>query len=128
MATGWWPMVGLHALGAFADRLGLGDALSAAVPPTGERLPVHDRGKVLCHTMLRLAGGGECCADVETLRRTAGEQIDGSGLAPGADRCPRSRAPERAAQSCEPASKVPVRGTACASGPSGPTPTVERQV
>jgi hypothetical protein len=60
--------VGLHALGAFADRLGLGDALSAAVPPAGERLAVHDRGKVLCHTMLMLAGGGECCADVEALR------------------------------------------------------------
>jgi hypothetical protein len=60
--------VGLHALGAFADRLGLGDALSAAVPPAGERLPVHDRGKVLTHTMLMLAGGGECCADVEALR------------------------------------------------------------
>jgi len=60
--------VGLHALGAFADRLALGDALSAAVPPAGERLPVHDRGKVLCHTMLMLAGGGECCADVEALR------------------------------------------------------------
>lgn len=60
--------VGLHALGAFADRLGLGDALSAAVPPAGERLPVHDRGKVLTHAMLMLAGGGECCADVEALR------------------------------------------------------------
>ena len=60
--------VGLHALGAFADRLGVGDALSVAVPPAGERLPVHDRGKVLTHTMLMLAGGGECCADVEALR------------------------------------------------------------
>lgn len=60
--------VGLHALGAFADRLGLSDALSAAVPPPGERLAVHDRGKVLCHTMLMLAGGGECCADIEALR------------------------------------------------------------
>jgi hypothetical protein len=60
--------VGLHVLGAFADRLGLGDALSAAVPPAGERLPVHDRGKVLTHAMLLLAGGGECCADVEALR------------------------------------------------------------
>ena len=35
--------VGLHALGAFADRLGLGDSLSARIPVTGERLPVHDR-------------------------------------------------------------------------------------
>jgi len=39
--------VGLHALGAFADRLGLGDALSARIPPRGERLPLHDRGKVM---------------------------------------------------------------------------------
>ena len=29
--------VGLHALGAFADRLGLGDSLSAAIPVSGER-------------------------------------------------------------------------------------------
>ena len=37
--------VGLHALGVFADRLGLGDALSAAMPPAGERLSVHDQGQ-----------------------------------------------------------------------------------
>lgn len=55
--------VGLHALGCFADRLGLGDSLSARIPPTGERLPVHDRGKVLVHTDLMLAGGGESCED-----------------------------------------------------------------
>ena len=60
--------VGLHALGCFADRLGLGDALSSRIPPTGERLPVHDRGKVLVHTALMLAGGGESCADIEHLR------------------------------------------------------------
>jgi len=60
--------VGLHALGAFADRLGLGDALSARVPLMGERLPVHDRGKVLVQAMLMLAGGGEACADIEALR------------------------------------------------------------
>jgi hypothetical protein len=60
--------VGLHALGAFADRLGLGDALSARIPPAGERLPVHDRGKVLVQAMLMLAGGGESCADIEALR------------------------------------------------------------
>jgi hypothetical protein len=41
--------VGLHALGTFADRVGLGDALSARILPAGERLPVHDRGKVLVH-------------------------------------------------------------------------------
>jgi len=60
--------VGLHALGAFADRLGLGDTLSPAVLPAGERLPVHDRGKVLVQAMLMAAGGGECCADIEHLR------------------------------------------------------------
>jgi len=30
--------VGLHALGAFADRLGLGGALSSRIPRPGERL------------------------------------------------------------------------------------------
>ena len=63
--------VGLHALGCFADRLGLGDALSARIAPRGERLPLHDRGKVLVHTMVMLAGGGESCADIEHLRTQA---------------------------------------------------------
>jgi hypothetical protein len=66
--TGVVAHVGLHALGAFADRLGLGDALSERVPWTGERAPVHDRGKVLCQAMLMLAGGGEACTDIEALR------------------------------------------------------------
>ena len=60
--------VGLHALGAFADRLGLGDSLSSRIPVTGERLPLHDRGKVLVQTMLMMAGGGEACTDIEHLR------------------------------------------------------------
>ena len=60
--------VGLHALGAFADRLGLGDSLSARIPISGERLPLHDRGKVLVQAMLMLTGGGEACADIERLR------------------------------------------------------------
>jgi len=62
---------GLHALGAFADRLGLGDSLSARIPVSGERLPLHDRGKVLVQAMLMLAGGGEACADIEHLRSQA---------------------------------------------------------
>jgi hypothetical protein len=66
--TGVVGHVGLHALGCFADRLGLGDSVSAGIPSTGERLPVHDRGKVLVHTALMLAGGGESCADIEHLR------------------------------------------------------------
>ncbi len=60
--------VGLHLLGRFADALGLGAALSARIVPTGERFPFHDRGKVLVHAMLTLAGGGDACSDVEVLR------------------------------------------------------------
>jgi len=63
--------VGLHALGAFTDRLGLGDFLSARIPAKGERLPLHDRGKVLTQATLMLAGGGEACADIEKLRAQA---------------------------------------------------------
>ncbi len=63
--------VGLHALGTFADRLGLGYALSVRFPATGERAPVHDRGKVLTQAMLMLAGGGEACSDIEHLRAQA---------------------------------------------------------
>lgn len=59
--------VGLHALGAFADRLGVGEALSAAVGWKGPGVPVHDRGRVLVQAMLMLAGGGESCADIEFL-------------------------------------------------------------
>lgn len=58
---------GLHALGRFADRIGLGAAMSAAVPWTGERAPLHDRGKVLTHAALMLAAGGEACTDIEFL-------------------------------------------------------------
>lgn len=60
--------VGLHALGTFADRMSLGDLLSEQIPATGERFPLHDRGKVLVHAMLMLAGGGEACSDIEHLR------------------------------------------------------------
>ena len=66
--TGVVAHLGLHALGSLADRLGLGDSLSARIPVTGERLPIHDRGKVLVQVALMLAGGGESCADIEHLR------------------------------------------------------------
>ena len=65
--TGVVAHVGLHALGAFADRIGLGTALSGAVTYRGRVTPVHDRGKVLVQTALTLAGGGETCCDVEHL-------------------------------------------------------------
>ena len=58
--------VGLHALGSLADRLGLGESLSARVPQP--RFRFHDRGKVLTQAMLMLTGGGEACSDIERLR------------------------------------------------------------
>jgi Transposase DDE domain group 1 len=58
---------GLHALALFSDTVGVGAALSPAIPWTGERAPFHDRGKVLTHAMLMLAGGGEACSDIEQL-------------------------------------------------------------
>ncbi len=58
---------GLHALGRFADRIGLAPTLSSAVPWSGERAPEHDRGVVLTHAMLMLAAGGEACSDIEFL-------------------------------------------------------------
>lgn len=60
--------VGLNALGALADKLGLGEALSSAIPWNGNGIPLHDRGKVLIHQMLVLAAGGEACSDIEYLR------------------------------------------------------------
>lgn len=74
---------GLHALARFADTIGVGAALSPAVPWTGERAPFHDRGKVLVHAMLMLAGGGEACSDIEQLRvedRLFGEVASDSTL------------------------------------------------
>lgn len=68
--------VGLHALGSFADRMRLGDALSAQFRRFDSRLLLHDRGKVLVHAALTLAGGGDNCADIEYLR--ANERIFGA--------------------------------------------------
>jgi hypothetical protein len=57
--------VGLHALGRFADRLGLAETLSAVIPAG---MVFHDRGKMAVQAMLVLAGGGEACSDIERLR------------------------------------------------------------
>ncbi len=59
---------GLFVLGGFADSLGLGSALSAAVGHRGERAAVHDRGRVLTQLALVLAGGGDACSDIGHLR------------------------------------------------------------
>ena len=56
--------VGLHLLGGFADRLGVGKTLSEVFEPSGVGV-VHDRGTVLVHAMGILAGGGEACTDIE---------------------------------------------------------------
>jgi hypothetical protein len=66
--TGVAAHVGLHALGTLADQLGLGASLSERIAPRGERMPLHDRGKVLVQMALVLAGGGESCSDIEHLR------------------------------------------------------------
>ena len=66
--TGVAAHVGLHALGSFADRIGLGASLSSLIVSGGERQPLHDRGKVLVQMALVLAGGGESCSDIEHLR------------------------------------------------------------
>ena len=57
--------VGLWLLGRFADRLGVGEVLSEAFGASGV---VVDRGRLLVHLMLVLAGGGEACTDIEVLR------------------------------------------------------------
>lgn len=59
---------GLHSVGAFSDKIQLGALMSVAVPHAGERAPLHDRGTVLTHAMLMLAGGGEAVTDIEFLR------------------------------------------------------------
>lgn len=75
--------VGLHALGSFADRLGVGETLSEAVGWHGRGTPGHDRGRVLTQAMMMLAGGGESCADIEALasqQRLFGEVCSDSTL------------------------------------------------
>ena len=68
--------VGLHALGSFADRLGLGSALTMQFRRFDPRFVLHERGKVLTHGALMLAGGGDNCADIEYLRSS--EQLFGA--------------------------------------------------
>jgi len=60
--------LGLHALGSFADRIGLVEALSSRLRGRTSRAALHDRGKLIVQVALMLAGGGESCADIEHLR------------------------------------------------------------
>ena len=59
---------GLGVLGEFCDAVGLGEALSDALPYRGPGVAVFDRGAVLAQMMLVVAGGGEACSDIEVLR------------------------------------------------------------
>jgi hypothetical protein len=61
-------MVGAHLLGEIADRSGLTSAYSAAMPWSGERAPGQDRGRLLVHVAVMLAGGGRSVAEMATLR------------------------------------------------------------
>ena len=65
-------LAGMHLVSSLADRLGLTAALSAAVPPAGERAPSHDRGRLLVQVAVMLAGCGRCVADMAALRDQPG--------------------------------------------------------
>ena len=53
---------------AVADKVGLTDALSAALAPTRERRSAHDPGEVVRDLCVMLADGGDCLADLGALR------------------------------------------------------------
>jgi len=59
--------VGARLLSDLADRLGLGDGLSAAMAPTKRRRRGHDRGKVLVDLAVALADGGSAISDLRAL-------------------------------------------------------------
>jgi hypothetical protein len=55
-------------LAGVADRIGLTEALPAAMAPTRERHSAHDPGVVLRDLAVMLADGGDCLADIGALR------------------------------------------------------------
>jgi hypothetical protein len=61
------PLAGAIAVRLLADRVGLTDAVSAAVNRRGFT-PVHDRGRVWLDVATMLTAGGEAIADIDTLR------------------------------------------------------------
>jgi len=56
-------------LAELADRVGLTEALSAAMAHTRRRRSAHDPGVVLTHLAVMLASGGDCLADIAALRQ-----------------------------------------------------------
>jgi Transposase DDE domain group 1 len=66
--TGQVAHAGGALLAGTADRIGLTEALSAAMAPTRERRSAHDPGVVLRDLAVMLIDGGDCLADIGALR------------------------------------------------------------
>src|SRR5512141_2163298 len=62
---------GAFMVSQLADRVGLTDALSAAMAPTRRRASGHDPGQVLRDLAVMLADGGDCISDLTVLREQA---------------------------------------------------------
>ena len=69
--SGVVPLAGTVAVRLLADRVGLTDAVSAALTRRGFT-PVHDRGRVWLDVATMLTAGGEVIADIDTLRYQRG--------------------------------------------------------
>jgi DDE family transposase len=65
------PVAGAVAVRLLADRVGLTEALSAALARRNFS-PVHDRGRLWIDVATVLAAGGEAIADIDTLRHQTG--------------------------------------------------------
>src|SRR3954453_6579262 len=66
--TGLVSHAGAALLAEAADRLGLTDALSAALAPIRERRSKHDPGRVVRDLAVMLADGGDCLSDLRAVR------------------------------------------------------------
>jgi hypothetical protein len=67
-ADGLTSRAGTALVGALADRVGLTDGLSTALAGLRERRSRHDPGRVVRDLALTLADGGDCLADLRSLR------------------------------------------------------------
>lgn len=61
--------VGLHLMSAFCEQIGLAGALASAIwPKKPFGFFIQDRGRILAHMAVVLAGGGTCLSDMDVLR------------------------------------------------------------
>ncbi len=67
-AEGLVSHAGAYLLTELTDRIGLTEALSAAMAPTRERRSAHDPGVVLRDLVVSIADGGDCVQDLGVLR------------------------------------------------------------